>query len=191
VKGVVCLVALAAAGLLVATAAVAAGPTVPWHPKDMKTAIRALDYPLPHPRSLGCKGQGHNVYGRYDSWLCHATYTHRRSRAFVMGGEGAGGWLCAGRTLKTCRVLRHGFATTFAVKDFGGLEKIAEIASPSYVQIHDGSDSATLVPDAGCTKSGTRTWSCQVETSTSRTTVTISFEKAEGGWITTGSESPS
>src|SRR6202012_4113839 len=94
-----------------------------------------------HPRTLGCKGQGHNVYGRYDSWLCHATYTHRRRRTFVMGGVGAGGWLCGGKTLETCKVLGHGFVTNAQVLDFGSLEKIAEIAAPSYLQIHGDANS--------------------------------------------------
>ena len=178
---------LSAAAVLMVAAVAVARPTYPWHPKDIETAIRALSYPKAHPRTLSCKGQGHNTYGRYDSWLCHATYAHKERRTFVMGGEGAGGWLCGGKTLKTCKLLGHGFVTNAQVLDFRGLEKIAEIASPSYVAIHGG-------PDDGpnfCTQSGTTAWSCHFNTPTGTITVTISFKKAKGGWITTGSTSSS
>jgi hypothetical protein len=106
-----------------------------------------------------------------------------------MGGEAAGGWLCAGKTIRACAVLRHGFipnAQAQGEQRFGGFPNLADLASTNYLQIHDGltdPDGPTLVP---CPNSGTMAWSCSYNTPTGAITVTISFKKATGGWITTG-----
>ena len=182
----------AATALMVAAVAIAR-PTFPWHPKDMEIAIRALGYPRPHPRTLSCKGQGHNTYGRYASWKCHATYAHGKPRTFVMGGEAAGGWLCGGKTLRSCRLLQHGFITNSWAQEeqqFGGFASVASLVSFTYLQSHDGIDDP-VGTDTPCPQSGTAAWSCSYNTPSGEITVTISFKKAKGGWITTGSASTS
>lgn len=165
--------------VLIWSAAASAAPTVAWTKKDMKTAVRAIGYPKPHPKKLACKGVGAaDTTGRFSSFRCTATYKHHSHRRFVIAGQGEGGWLCAGRTLMGCKLLRHGFVTTAETAD--GLEGSAELAAVGYMQNRYGITSPYRT--GLCTQAGATAWTCGYKTTdTSAVNVTITFKRVKGG----------
>ena len=167
----------------VATAA-AVGPTVRWTVKDMKTAIRAIGYPKPHPRRLTCRGLGADEgTGRFTAFRCVATY--RRRRVFYAQGQGEGGWICAGSALATCKVLRKGFVTTATVST-QGLAATADVAARGYLVDHDQFPYQVV---HFCTQVGTTAWSCPFIVNNAPVSVSLSIRQAKGGYVISGDTS--
>lgn len=171
---------LVAAALVFTASAAASSPSTPWTTKDMKTAIRAIGYPRAHAKTLICHGQGTaDTVGRFTSFRCVATYRRRpHRRVFYTAGQGEGGWLCAGKTLAGCVLLRHGFVTTSQVKTLPSLGAAADLAARGYMQNHYGGYQVTHL----CEAASSSTWSCPF----SQATVTITFRAVSGGYVTAG-----
>lgn len=165
------------------SAAASSTPSVAWSKKDMTTAVRGLGYPKPHSKRLVCKGLGASAGGRHTAYRCVATYTHRRHRRFVIGGEAMGGWLCGGKKLASCAPLKHGFVTNTQLSqdDLGELSAAAGFASRGYLQMKYRV--STTYPKGSCSQAGASAWSCPYNwTNDSTMTVTVSFKHAKGGY---------
>ena len=179
-KQTLCLAAIA--GLAFAASASAATSSVGWTTQDMKTAVRGLGYPKPHPKKLACKTLG------IDAFRCVATYRHHRHTRFTVTGKGA--WLCATKTAASCGWLRRGFVTTRQIDQrYGGtLAGAAQFAAKAYMSIKYGINYLTTAPGGGQT--GPTTWTFSYYTSnTSTVLVTIAAKQAKGGYVITGSAS--
>lgn len=172
---------LAAVALCCAASASASFHATYWSLKDMKTAIRAVGYPHPHPKTLHCSDH-------HAMFKCSATYTRKPKKArFVIEGVGVGGWLCAGKTFAGCELLRHGFVTTNFVNSFGDLGKVADTASRSYLVNH-GQSPYTVTHYCQQAEGSTSTWTCAFTVNNEPVTVTMTFTQARGGYVTAGSE---
>lgn len=171
---------LVAALLFAVSSATAAGPNVPWTAKDMKTAIRAVGYPKPHPVKLACKGLGtQDSSGRFAAFRCTATYRHSIRRRFYIQGKGEGGWLCAGKTLTTCKVLPRGFVPSSQFTY--GVQGAAEVASTGYMQNTYGIGAPSRT--GPCTQSTSSAWTCGYwSTDTTKVDVTVTVKPAKGGY---------
>lgn len=171
-------VAVVMLGFAFAAPASAQGPVVVWSKKDMTTALRAIGYPRPHARKLTCSG--------HTSFRCVALYRHHRRRVFRTQGRGEGGWICAGKRVATCKILRHGFVTTANASL--GLEGASEITSTGYLQDRYG---VINTYRAGpCSQTDSTAWSCPYHwTGDSTLVVTVAFRHAQGGYVTTASQS--
>lgn len=168
-----------AAALVLTGAAAASTVNPPWTLKDIKTAVRAVGYPKPHPLRLGCKGLGAaTTSGAYTSFRCTARYRHHVRRRFFVEGKGEGGWLCAGKTLAGCKLLRRGFLTAATVGT-QGLAASVDIAARGYMMNHYGSYQAT----GFCKQTASLSWSCPFV----EATVTLTLRKAKGGYVSVGS----
>jgi hypothetical protein len=156
----------------------------PWAKSKMLTALRALGYPKPHPLKLTCKDppQGRDV--GIASFACTATYKHHVRRRFVAAGQGEGGWLCAGKTLAGCKLLRRGFVTTAAAAVYPSLSGAAQIAAEGYLADHDQFPYQVV---HFCTQASASSWSCPFLVNNAPVTVTISLKKAKGGYVVSGS----
>lgn len=165
---------VAAAALLASTAS-ASAPTVSWSVKDMKTAVRAIGYPKPHPKTLACKGQGTATANLYTSFRCTATYPRHVRKRFVTAGRGEGGWLCAGKTMSACGLLRKGFITTATVTADGSLNAAADLAARGYLLNHGVQYTVIHF----CQQTGSSTWSCPFQ----EATVTVTMKRATGGYV--------
>lgn len=125
---------VAAVGALVFAGSAVASPANPsWTLTDMKAAVRAVGYPKPHPVKLGCKGLGAATSAGYTLFRCTARYRHQVRRRFFIEGQGEGGWLCAGKTLDGCTLLRRGFVTNAQVTHDGSVAFAAQLASRGYM----------------------------------------------------------
>jgi len=168
------------AALVLAGTAGAATPTTSWARKDIYSAVKAIGYPKPHPKKLGCHGIGvADSTGGHTAFRCTATYTHHRRRMFVIGGIGEGGWLCAAKTLAGCKLLRKGFVTSAEVSADGSMGAAADLAARGYMVNHYGSYQAT----GFCKQQGSSTWACGFTTAT----VTLTITRARGGYVIKGS----
>jgi hypothetical protein len=138
-------IVIGVAALVFAATASAATPTGGWTKPDMKTAIRGLGYPKPHPKKLGCKAAGSTAF------RCVATYRHHRHRRFVIGGTGV--WLCTGKTLDGCNWLHHGFVTSTQLEQHyaGHLATAALFAARGYMAIKYGITYTVVAPGGGQT----------------------------------------
>ena len=162
------------AALAFAASAAAAGPNVPWSTKDMKAAVHAIGYPKPHIKKLSCKGSGATSSGQFASFRCNATYPRHRHRVFFIEGQGEGGWLCAGKTLAGCKVLRKGFVTMAAV-NAEGLPDAADLAARGYMTNRYGGYQA----QGFCKQKAALSWSCPFV----EATVTLTLTSARGGYV--------
>lgn len=167
-------IVFACTALMLAASTSAAGPNVPWSTKDMKTAIRAIAYPKPHPKKLACKGSGATTSGEFASFRCVATYRHHRHHRFSIEGQGEGGWLCAGKTLATCQLLRRGFLTSQAV-NIQGMGPSVDLAARGYMANKYGAYQAK----GFCKQTTSSTWTCQFV----EATVTLTVKAARGGYV--------
>ena len=140
-------VSLLLAALILAGAAAAANPA--YTARQMQDAARALSYPKPHPKKITCKGG--------PVFRCKAVYRKGR-RSFVMAAGLQGGWICAGRTLHTCHVLRKGFLPTAWVTGWGGLEAAATYSANGYIQRHY--NGVTPQQAGGCNPFGADGFTC-------------------------------
>jgi hypothetical protein len=169
-------IVIGVAALVFAATASAATPTGGWTKPDMKTAIRGLGYPKPHPKKLGCRAAGSTAF------RCVATYRRHRHRRFVIGGTGV--WLCAGKTLDGCGWLRHGFVTNTQLEQHyaGHLATAALFAARGYMAIKYGITYTTSAPGGGQT--GPMTWTYSYYTSDTTTVlITITLKQARGGYV--------
>lgn len=178
------LAVLTVVGLLVlAGTAAAAGPIVPWTAKDMKTAVRGLAYPKAGAKKLACRGLGTTTQaGWFSSFRCVATYRHHRRRVFYTQGQGLGGWICAGPTLATCKVLRHGFVTSGQAAN-GGTAVWAQLAARGFVE--NRYSVASTVVTSPCRQSGTNSWTCGYGVAAGDVTVTVSLKAVTAGYVVT------
>jgi hypothetical protein len=179
-KGSVVKVTLAvvAAAAVFASSAAAAGMPVPSTVKDMKTAVRGVAYPKPHPKKLSCKGQGPESGSLFSAFRCVSTYKHHQRRVFFIQGQDEGGWLCAGKTLAGCKLLRKGFVTTQEVNRLESLGAAADLAARGYLDNHG----LTYQPVHFCQQAGT-VWACPFTVNNTQVTVTVSLKKARGGYV--------
>ena len=169
---------LAATLMFAASASAAAGPSVAWSKKDVTTAIRAIGYPKPHPVKLACAGIGTGSDAYYDWFRCKATYRPHHVRRFVVGGEGEGGWLCAGKTPVTCTLLRHGFVTSLAAApDRAARGYLQDTGRFPYQVVHF------------CQQTTSTTYSCPFTVDAASVKVTVSFKQVKGGYVTTAAVS--
>lgn len=176
---------IACAALVFAASAEASTPTVAWTKKDMTTAIRGLGYPKPHPRKLTCKGLGvPDTVNRYPEFRCVATYRHHRHRRFYTAGRAQGGWLCAGKTVAGCRLLRRGFVTSLEIARLGSQAATAGESAKGYLINHDQFPYQVV---HFCTLSDASTYSCPFSVNDVPVTVTMTFRKASGGYVTSAS----
>ena len=165
--------------LLVTASASADVPATGWARKDMVAAVKAIKYPKPGARKISCRGLGTpDTTGRYTAFRCTTTYTHHRRRAFVIGGDGEGGWLCAARTLAGCKLLTHGFVTNGEVAKDSSLSAAADIAARGYMGNHYGS----YQPTGFCKQQSAATWSCGFTTAT----VTLTMRHTTTGYVISG-----
>lgn len=169
--------------LVFAASAAAGGQPVTWTRSDMTAAAKAFGYPKPHPRTLSCRGLGAAVNGRYASFRCTAAYRHHIRRRFVMAGRGEGGWVCAGRTVTACTLLRHGFVSTSEAARYYGLSGYTRLSSIGYVQ--NKYRVASPSSSSSCAPAGVNTWSCAYTNPAA--TVTIAYKAVRGGWLISGS----
>jgi hypothetical protein len=140
----------------------------------MKSAVRALGYPKQHMKKLACTGSGVTDSGLFSSFRCTATYTRHRHSRFFIQGQGEGGWLCAGKTLAGCELLRRGFVTSGTVAT-QGLNASVDLAARGYMSNRYGSYQAK----GFCTRTGSLTWSCPFVSAT----VALTLKKATGGYV--------
>jgi hypothetical protein len=169
-----------------ATAATAATQPTSWSLKDMKTAIRALGYPKPRAKRLTCtKFSAAGPGGQYSAFRCSATYPKHRRARFVTEGVGEGGWLCGGKTLAGCKLLRHGFVTTAAVSA-DGIAAAADLAARGYLFDHDQFPYQVV---HFCVQVGSTAWSCAFTVNNAPLSVSLSFKKARGGYVISGTTS--
>lgn len=162
---------------LLAVFLVAGGATAGVQSRTMTTAIRAVGYPKPHPKTLTCKGA--------TAFQCKAVYRHHRVKRFAATWQGQGGWICAGARVSTCKLLRHGFATTAQVTA-NTAQGVAELAAVGYMQnVYD-----VQIPNryGPCTQNATISWTCgYYVTDTSVAMVTVSLKNVRGGVLISGS----
>ena len=158
----------------------------------MQTALRAIGYPKPHPKKLTCKGRivpaPTNLSVKIQVFICKATYRHGHHSKFMAAGDGVGGWICAGRDLRTlyCRVLKQGFVTTRQVGPSKDLQPSAARAGLGYMDVRGHNTPNAVVVDP-CTATATMAYTCVYKSAQgSNITVTISFKTAKGGYLVTG-----
>lgn len=112
-----------------------AGLATAWTSKDMTAAVKVVGYPKPHAKRVVCRGTSAQL--SLTTWTpvrCVATYRHHRRAVFTARWQGGGGWVCAGKTAATCKLLRHGFTPT-ALSD-GQPAWVAQMASIGYMANH-------------------------------------------------------
>ncbi len=145
--------------------------------KVMVEGLKAIHYPVAHPKRLSCRGLGVALNGRHTSFRCVATLKTRRHRRFYTRAVAKGGWLCAGKSLSGCVMLGRGFVPASAADNQGW----QEIAVVGWLQAHK------------IDKSGARGVSCigskSPMTCTLRAkrpvTVILSYYKAGIGYVET------
>lgn len=167
-------VVLVAALILTGTAA--AAPTG----KTMASTVKALHYPKPGAKTVACRNSG-------AGYKCKAVYRHHRRRVFYAEWANSGGWVCAGKTLIGCKVLRHGFvskATEARYAQYGGLSAYAGISSTGYLE---NKYQATPNAVSPCAADGNLSWSCAYSVTSGDVTVKISYRPVKTGWLITGS----
>lgn len=186
-RGLVLSVAAALAFGGAATAATAGSQPAYWSLKDMKTAIRALGYPKPHAKRLACtKFVAAGPGGQYSAFRCSATYRKHRRARFVTEGVGEGGWICGGKAVAGCKLLRHGFVTSAAVTADGSIAAAADLAARGYLVDHDHFPYQVV---HFCVQVGSTAWSCAFTVNNAPVSVSLSFKKAKGGYVISGTTS--
>jgi hypothetical protein len=173
--------AIAAVLIFAATAAAGVNPVA--SKKYMTAAIRALGYPKPHPKTLACKGLGQGVDGSYSTFRCTATYRGSRRR-FVTQTKQVGGWLCAGKTLAGCKLLKRGFVAMPHTTDSNVFAGTASMAARGWMGNHYPiplPNPNRQCPEAG--GSGMKWTSCWYVSDTSYAAVTITLKGAKGGYL--------
>lgn len=173
------LVIAAAVGTLVfAASASGAASDVSWTLRDMKTAIRGIGYPKPRPKTLTCQKAAVTAF------RCSATYKHHQRSRFYIQGTSLGGWLCAGKTVAGCKLLKHGFATNGQVSFYGSTAGVAELAARGVMQTRYGASSVVVV--SPCASTGALSWSCSYGIAAGTVVVTILLKRAPGGYVLIG-----
>lgn len=168
--GVVSLVLL----LAVAGTAAAANPE---GPGSMAAALKALHYPKP-AKKLSCHHAG-------SGFKCKATLRHGHKTVYAEWAN-TGGWVCAGKTLTGCKVLRHGFVSKSSLaryQQYGGLKAYAGIASTGYLE---NKYQATPNVTAPCAQAGASSWACGYSIPSGNVTVTITYKQVKTGWLIRG-----
>jgi hypothetical protein len=179
---------LAVASVTVPIAVASTGPTVPWTRADILAAVRALGYPSGLPRRLACTGMGAaDTSGRYASFRCKATYGHHRSRRFQIAGQGEGGWLCAGKTIAGCKLLRRGFVSRATVGS-EGFDAAANSAARGWMTNKYGTYQVTHYCTAS-TSTSSSSYTCDFHVSSAKITVALTFIVAKRGYLLTASAS--
>jgi hypothetical protein len=179
---------LAVTSAVVPIAVASTGPTVPWTRGNMIAAVRALGYPRGLARKLACTGMGAaDTSGRYASFRCKATYTHHRSRRFQIAGRGEGGWLCAGKTIAGCKLLRRGFVSKGMVTA-EGFDAAANSAARGWVTNKYGTYQVTRYCTAS-TSTASSSYTCDFHVSSGNITVALTFIVAKRGYLLTASAS--
>ena len=127
--GVAIVVALYAVGA-VHGATAKSDPTVTT--KVMVAGLKAIHYPVAHPKKLTCRGLGAPVKGGHTAFRCVATLKKHRERRFYTRSIAKGGWLCAGKGPSDCVMLRRGSFPASAADNQGW----QEIAVVGWLQAH-------------------------------------------------------
>ena len=162
-------VAVVVAALVLVSSA-AASPS-----RDMATALRALHYPKPGALKMGCRGA--------TVFRCKATYRHHRVRRFQAKWAAMGGFICAGKTIAGCNILRHGFLspTVVGTDPRGAAQQTAR----GYMTLHYQAPDPYIAP--GCVQSTQpSTWSfCYWISDTAKINITVHLAKVKAGYVTT------
>jgi hypothetical protein len=147
--------------------------------KVMVEGLRAIQYPVAHPKRLACRGLGAAANGRHTSFRCVATLTSHRQRRFYTRVVAKGGWLCAGKTLSRCATLGRGFVPTSAADNQGW----QETAVLGWLQAHHIDSNGTL----SCI--GTKSpMTCTLHAKRP-VTVTLTYQRAGAGYVETATRS--
>ena len=148
----------------------AASPTA-WTSKDMTAAVKALRYPKPGAVKVTCRPVGH-------AFRCAAIYRRKpRTRRFYAEGTALGGWICAGPTVATCKLLRRGFVAASMAPY--GVAAEASVSASGYAENKYGVSSTER--SASCTPAGTLAWSCPFTAPAA--TITVTYKPVKGGWL--------
>jgi hypothetical protein len=176
--GVVIVVALSAAGAM-RGATSNSSPTVTT--KVMVEGLKAIHYPVGHPKRLTCRGLGATLNGRHTSFRCDATLKTHRQRRFYTRAVAQGGWFCAGKTLSGCVMLGRGFVPASAADNQGW----QEIAVVGWLQAHNIDGSGALGVSCIGTKSP---MICTLRTKPP-VTVALAYSRVGAGYVETASRS--
>lgn len=144
-------------------------------PKVMASGLKAIRYPVAHPKRVTCRGIGGAVSGRYSTFRCAAVWRRHRVKRFYTRELAVGGWLCAGKTLAGCTMLKHGFYPAYLAVDQGW----QPVAVRGWLEAKTG----TVPGSVSCTGS-VSPMTCTAGSST----VTYSFSAASGGYVETATE---
>jgi len=149
--------------------------------KVMVEGLKAIHYPVAHPKTLTCRGLGATRNGRHTSFRCVANLKTRRQRRFYTRAVAKGGWLCGGKTLSSCVMLQRGFVPASAADNQGW----QEIAVVGWLQAHNIDKDGAL----GVTCTGTKSpMICTLRTKRP-VTVILSYYGAGDGYVETARRS--
>lgn len=149
--------------------------------KVMVEGLKAIHYPVAHPKRLTCHGLGAASDGRHTSFRCVATLKARRQRRFSTRAVAKGGWLCAGKRLSRCTLLARGFVTTGAA-DTQGWQETSVLG---WLEAHKvNRTGATGLSCMGTKSPMTCTLHAQHPV-----TVTLTYSRAGAGYVETASRS--
>jgi len=145
----------------------------------MVDGLKAIRYPVAHPKRLACRGLGAASNGRHTSFRCVATLKTHRQRRFYTRAIAKGGWLCAGKALSHCVTLARGFVSTGAADNQGW----QETAVLGWLQAHHIDSNGTL----SCI--GTKSpMTCTLHAKRPLT-VTLTYYRSGGGYVETAGRS--
>lgn len=109
----------------------------------MKTALKAVGYPVPYWPKLNCTGLGPPInqgpaqglqFGiTYNSFRCTARWQYHGRRTFFAAGSGEGGWLCVGSSIAGCHVLQRGFSLNTGQALTGYVQNRYGVLNPNVV----------------------------------------------------------
>jgi hypothetical protein len=167
-------IVVAVYGPAVTRGATKSGPTSTTN--VMVAGLKAIQYPVAHPRKLTCRGLGAAVKGRHRSFRCVATLNAHRERRFYARTAAKGGWLCAGKTLSGCVILKRGFFPASAADNQGW----QETAVIGWLQAHH-----FHVNGASLSCTGTKSPLTCTLTKRPPVTVILSYQKAAAGYVET------
>jgi hypothetical protein len=176
--GLAIVLALSTAGAVRADAT-AKSPAVTT--KVMVAGLKAIQYPVAHPKKLTCRGRGAAVKGRHTSFRCVATMKAHRQRRFYTRSVAEGGWMCAGKRLSRCAMLSHGFVPASAA-DNQGWQAISVLG---WLQAHHVKSGVASV---SCT--GIRSPMTCTLTKKPAVTVVLAYQKVRGGYVETATRRP-
>jgi hypothetical protein len=145
--------------------------------KVMVEGLKAIGYPVAHPRRLTCRGLGAATHGRHTSFRCVATLKSHRRRPFYTRAIAKGGWLCAGKRLSHCVLLGRGFVPASAADNQGW----QETAVLGWLQAHEIDRNGALSLSCVGTKSP---MTCTLHAKPP-VTVTLTYYRAGPGYVET------